>query len=557
MEDLESLLLKPTITRECMLKQLLITNLILIETTEISFETGLNVLSGETGSGKSAIMEALSLIIGQRADAGMIRKGSQKGVVEAIFDIEAIPLAVSLLEQAGIDHSSDEELIIRREVFTNGKSRAFINNQMAQLSFLKTLGELLVEIVGQHANQLLLTTENHRSIVDLFYDLGPTIAEFGKSWEAEIALRKNLEELVNNESKKLREIEICKMELEDLHGAYVKENEEEELFAEYTILANGEQLAQNINEINQVLTGEKISVIALLGKQKSNFEQLLRIDPSLAETAKSFENSLLELQEVSYTLLGYQTRHEHHPERINEVNERLGIINRLKRKYGPTVAEIAAYQKKIEEKLLSLENSDQMIDDLKNNLKCLEDRNNSLAKKLSEERLNSAQFLEKAIVKQLRALNMPKVEFQIDISAQKRNRCGDDKIEFFLIPNVGEHKVPIKECASGGELSRLMLAIQTLLAGKKHTPTLIFDEIDANIGGETAAVVGEKLLEIGDSHQILCITHFPQVARQAKHHLQISKKELDGRTVSVVRALDSENRQIELKRMLGEKAEVF
>lgn len=242
------------------------------------------------------------------------------------------------------------------------------------------------------------------------------------------------------------------------------------------------------------------------------------------------------------------------PERIQEINERLSLISRLKRKYGSSLQEIQLYQQTSQDRLTRLQNADEMIETLRSQLSLVEEENNKTCQQLHELRKASALKFEKAIVKQLRALNMPKVEFHVVMTPQKRNHFGDDHVEFYLTPNVGEHRIPIKECASGGKLSRLMLALQTLLAGKEQIPTMIFDEIDANIGGETAVVVGEKLSEIGLKHQVLCITHFHQVAKHAAHHLQISKKEIEGRTVTLVKTLDEEGREREFARMLGSKA---
>lgn len=534
------------------LKHLRIQNLILIESADISFENGLNVLTGETGSGKSAIMNSLSLIAGERADAGMVRRGADKAVVEALFEIDSAPQIKPLLEQAGIDHEAGEELLIRREISSAGKSRAFINNQSAQIGLLRQVSAYLFEIVGQHANQKLLDLGHHRNIVDLYGEMTADVAEFSKSWTMENAQRSQLETLICSEAQRLRDIDICHMELEELQSANLKENEDEDLFAEYTLLTNAEELTNKVQDVIQTLSGERQAVLPMLNRNKHALEQLQTIDPSLSETAKSFNSILIELQEISHTLRNYHSRIEHNPSRTMEVNERLSLIDRLKRRYGASIQEIQAYHAKTLEKLRSLENGDVQIEDLRKSLQQMEKLNNSLSHKLTEQRKSAAQKLEKAIVKELRALNMPKVEFHCAIETEKRSKTGDDRIEFYLSPNVGEHKIPVRDCASGGELSRLMLSLQALLAGKEQIPTLIFDEIDANIGGETATVVGEKLKAIGKRHQVLCITHFPQVAHHALHHLQISKKELKGRTVTEVKVLEAGNRETELSRMRGE-----
>lgn len=534
-----------------MLKELRLKNIVLIEVAEVTFGTGFNVLSGESGSGKSAIMNALSLIGGDRADAALVRKGTDKGVIEAIFDIDGMEPLARLLEQAGIDHEVGNDLLIRREVMATGKSRAFVNNQVAQLPLLRQMADHLFEIVGQHANQKLLTLEYHRQTLDLFGDLQDHIRAFAAGWEEEIRIRSELEQLINSEAQRLRDIEICHMEVEEIEEAQLKDDEEETLYGEYTQLSNADELAQKASEINRLLSGEKASVLTSLARMKSAFEVLLHLDPSLLDVANSCSNATIELHEIGHTMRNYEHRVEHNPKRASELSERLALISRLKKKYGSSIREIHAYLSHSKEKLVKLETADARIEALQENLKMLEEKNNTLSAELTKQRKYFAKNFEEVVVGHLKVLNMPKVEFDVELTPQKRSRFGDDRVEFYLIPNVGERRVPLKECASGGELSRIMLALQALLAGKEHTPTLIFDEVDANVGGETATVVGEKLREIGLKHQVLCITHFPQVAKLAKHHLHIFKREVDGRTVTSVESLDAKSRQKELTRMVG------
>lgn len=539
-----------------MLKSLRIQNLILIESVDIAFEPSLNILSGETGSGKSALMDALSLIAGERADMAMIRRGSDKGIVEASFSIENLPSLASALEEAGIDHEPDQDLIIRRDINTSGKSRAFINHQPVQQALLKKIGSCLVDIISQHAARRLFSLDSHRELLDLFGGLTSDADAFKKAWQRENEIRNELDALKQSEAERIREIGVCEMELEELEEANVKEGEEEDLFAEYTLLANAEDLSAKVHEIMSSLSGERMQTVSVLHKLQTPFEQLCRIDPSLKETADAFRQAVIELEEVAYTLRAYQSRIQHNPEKLHESNERLTVINRLKRKYGATVADIHAYHNKTKQRLASLQNADVRIEELEKELAAAATKTDSLAKQLSIGRKKAAQKLEKALQKELSSLNMSKAEFIVDVSPKERGPNGDDKVEFFLVPNVGEHRIAVKDGVSGGEMSRVLLAIQTLLAGKAEMPTLIFDEIDANIGGATAAVVGDKLKEISKKHQVLCITHFPQVANRADHHLQISKQERDGRTVTLVRALDPQARLEELRRMVGSTEEL-
>jgi DNA repair protein RecN (Recombination protein N) len=535
-----------------MLKYLRIQHIILVENEEIPFEQGLNVITGETGAGKSAIIDALGLIVGERADNDILRKGCDRGSVEAGFEIDRVHGVSTLLEQAGIEHQADDLLIIRRELSTTGKSRCFINNQMAQLTLLRQLGSLLIDRIGQHANQRLRQLESHRQILDLFSDAEELTSQVKAQWQISSGLRKKLHELISSEPQRLRDIEVCRMELEELQETRFKEGEEEELFAEYTLLNNAEERGSKVNDIISGLCGEKTSVLTLLNRHKSSLQSLSELDPSLVEPMQSYQNALLELQEVAYTLRNYQEQIDHNPHRLTAVNERLTLLNRLKRKYGGTVEEIITYRANAEAKLTLLENADVEIAELQQDLEAAEQKSNQLCEALTALRKKNATLFSEAVVTHLRALNMPKAEFDVQIEPQKRSEHGDDRIEFFLQPNVGENLIAIKECASGGELSRLMLTIQALLAGKEQTSTLIFDEIDSNIGGQAAVAVGQKLREIcTDHHQVICITHFQQVASQADHHLQIYKCEEEGRTFTRVRPLDAANRKQELARMLG------
>lgn len=534
-----------------MLKTLRLSNIVLVESAEIAFDNGLNILSGETGSGKSAVMEALSQLAGARADPNLVRYGADKGVVEAAFDIENNPEILALLKASGIDHAVEEDLCIRREIGAAGKSRAFVNNQLAQVGLLKNLATLLMEIVGQHANQRLLHPDQHRDIIDIFGDLVPLRQSFAKSWEKEAEMRRSLSALIDEESQRLREIDTLRQEVQELENANVQEKEEETLFAEYTRLTHSEELATACRNIHETLSGENGSLLSRLKQLQRSFEQLERLDPHLAEPSGIFRSALIELDEVARLINNYNAGIEFQPERITDINDRMSLLHRIKRKYGQTFQEVYAYHQKAKERLHTLEQADVQIEDLQKKLTVVEKENNVLSLELSKKRMEATKKLEKAIIGQIRSLNMPKADFSVAVTPQARTRDGDDRVEFFFAPNVGEKKVSVIDCASGGELSRLMLAVQTVLAGKGNVRTLVFDEIDANIGGETAKIVGQKLEEIGKQHQVLCITHFPQVAQYAHHHLQITKKEKSGRTFTEIETLDIKKREKELSRMAG------
>lgn len=534
-----------------MLKELRLQNIVLVESAAIPFSSGFNVISGESGAGKSAVMNALNLIAGHRCDISSLRRGAEKGFVEAIFAIENLPEIVKLLDGSGIDHIDGDDLYIRREITAQGKSRTFINNQLAQLSILRDVADRLFHVVGQHANQKLLSLEYHRHVLDLFGDLSPLVNDFAKSWDEENSLRKEVEALTLTEAQRIREIEIYKNQVEEINEAKLQESEEEDVYAHYSRLSNGEQLSCHVQELCHALYGEKHGALLSLSRQKHTLEKLIRLDPSLESLLGSFDQALIELSEIHHTLNQYGSRIEHNPQLVEQLNKRLELINRLKKKYGSTIAQIHQYRDEIQMRLDSLENTDIKIEELQEKIVTLAKKNDAAAQGLTKKRTAAAKKLEAQLTTELQALNMPKVDCAICLTNQKRTRSGDNLIEIFITPNVGERQISLKDCASGGELSRLMLALQTIVAGKESTPTLIFDEIDANIGGTTATIVGEKLHSIGAKHQVISITHFPQVAKHADHHLKIAKQESSGRTITHVEALNSETKKAELVRMSG------
>jgi len=528
-----------------MLKRLSIQNIVLIENGQIPFEAGFNVLSGETGSGKSAILHALKLIAGERTDGSILRKGAEKGRVEAAFDLQLIAPLAEILESAGIDFEPQEELLIAREIAANGKSRAFINNQMVQISLLKQVGGFILEMIGQHANQTLLNVENHRQMLDIYGDLQAEVATFGSSFAVELEKRRALEEIVGQEAQRIRDCERLTSDLEELDQAQLKVGEEEELFQEYTLLANAEELSHKAQEVRKALD------LGILMRQRTVFEQLAKVDVSLAEPSAAYASAFYELQEIAYILDRYVGKKEPNPTRLHEVSERLTLLNRLKKKFGPTIEELLLYRERAAAQLKEFAGSGETIEKLQEEIQVLESENRRKALQITSKRQKGAEKLAAAMMQELAQLNMPKAVITIDITPQKRSRTGDDRVEFFIAPNVGEHRIPLKESASGGELSRVLLALQTLLAGKAHIPTIVFDEIDANIGGATATVIGEKLRQIGTIHQVICVTHFPQVAAHANHHLRILKREKEGRTITEVDLLDALSRAQEIARMQG------
>lgn len=534
-----------------MLRALSIRNIILVESVEVSFASGFTVISGETGAGKSAIMAALSLVAGARSDSGVLRKGADKGIVEATFDQSDTERTTHLLEEAGISWEKGERLLIRRELSSTGRSRAFINDQLVSLSCLKAIGDVLIEMVGQHASQELRQTDHHRLVVDLFGSLSSSREAFALAWQSLHSLTAERDQLNHQEAQRIRDMDSLLMQQEELDEANIQEGEEEELFAEYSILSNAAELMQGTETLAQAVSGDEESALRLLTKQRALMQRLVKLDAGLRESEEALERAILEMQELGCSLGQHLARLENNPQRLTQVSERLSLINKLKRKYGPLASNVCLYHARLRDKIKQLEGADARLGSLQKEVIAQEQLVDQLAQVLSQKRTQAASKLERALFQQLASLNMPKVQLQIRVQPQKRTSTGDDLVEMQFAPNTGERLLAVQDCASGGELSRLLLAIKAVLADKQAVPTLVFDEIDANIGGETALIVGRKLAEIGQSLQLLCITHFPQVARFAQTHLLISKEEEHGRTFTRIEVLNEVTRAKELQRMIG------
>lgn len=534
-----------------MLKHLSICNIILVENAQIEFQGGLNVVTGETGAGKSAVLQALKLLCGERFESNILRHGAEKAWVEAAFDPKYTEELAHDLKNGGIEVDPEEYLILRRELNASGKSRCFINNQLAQKNLLQTIASHLLYIVGQHATRELASPDSHRQIVDKFGALKPLTATFSKLWHQEKSYQKQMEDLLSSEKERLRTIETLQREVEELSEANLKEGEEEEVFAEYSLLSNAETLTQNTEEILHLLQNDAKSILNQLVKTKRSIERLVDLDNSLQETAQLIQNAEIELQEAAYTFSHYLSKVESNPARSQKLEKRLTVIAQLKKRYGNDVTSMLGYLKNAQEKLHTLENSDAAKEELQEKIDAIQSELSEKAAHLSTQRQHFASILEQALTKELRTLNMPHVEVFLRVEKAARSQWGEDSVEIYLKPNVGEKVIPLRQCASGGETSRLVLALQYLLSGLEGSPTLFFDEIDANIGGETASLVGKKLRETGSRQQVVCITHFAQVAAQSHHHLKIQKAEKEGRTHTTVTTLDASQIQQELQRMSG------
>lgn len=532
-----------------MLKELIIQNVVLIEHAHIDFEAGFNVLSGETGSGKSAVMQALQLALGGRSDVGLIRHQAERASVEAIFDAHSIPALKAFLEEKGIEVEDPSLLILKRELTTAGKSRGFINHQPVQLGVLRQAGDYLVELVSQHANHKLFSIDYHRSLLDAFGNYSPTLESYKSAWKKYQESAKKLEELQAALPSSIREIEICQREIEEIEEARLKEEEEEVLFQEYSFFSSAEERLRDVRELERILAGER-GVLTLLMRGKPFSHSLCQKDVNLAPLLSPFPGLILEVEELIHTLRAYEGKLEADPKRLEQLNERLTLISRLKRKYGATIAEIEAHRKAQKIRLEKLLNLEDLVEELTKECERLRSSLEEQALILTSLRKKNGEKFALLMTDELHSLNMQEALFHIQIDLEELGKDGRDRVEFFLQSNVGERLIALREGASGGEMARVLLAQHVLLA--EGIGTLIFDEIDANIGGTTAGLIGAKLQKLGKTIQIFSITHFPQMARFADHHIQISKQSENGRMATRIDVLSKEEaREVELARMVG------
>lgn len=534
-----------------MIEYLRIKNLVLMDLCEVHFNKGLTIITGETGAGKTALIQGLHLILGERADSSLIRKGEEKSHIEASFDISNHPKIKELLSSYGIDYNEDEPLIITRELFKEGKSRAFINHQAATLSLLQSIGQHLIHIIGQHSYHELKSHETLREIIDLFGSLEPDLEQYKKSFEALKEAQKKLEDLEQQLLEKERNFEKYKDELAELTSAQLKESEEDELFEVYSFNSKAQEIGEKSKEICRALSEGPRPILRELSHFKYACEQLISAHSTFLEQTTLLQEAIVALQEVDHGLQKILSSLDHNPRTLEQIEERLSLYNRIKKKYGPTFQDWKKYQCALEEKMHQWELLDEAIETAKEEealaLKELQRQADLLTKK----RNLYAKALEEKLSSAICELNMPGASVTIEIKPQVRNSTGQDHITFWLQANKGEKPASLRDSTSGGELSRLLLAIKTTLAEKNNTPTIIFDEIDANVGGTTATLIGDKLIELSRHRQVFCITHFPQVAKKADLHLRVFKQDKDERTIARLEKLGSKEREKELLRMLG------
>ncbi len=532
-----------------MLTDLTIKNVAIIDTLHIAFKAGLTVLTGETGAGKSIIIDAVGLIMGNRASSDLIRSGEEEAVVEALFDISAQSDIKRQLTEAGFDAA--DELLIKRSLSRGGRNRIFINGGMATLALLIDIAPRLINIYGQHDSQTLLKPENHLRLLDEFAGCGELRQKFSQLFSRLASVRTILAGLENAEREAERRRDLLSYQSEEIAKAALKPGEEEHLEEQRQLLASAEKLGGVSSEAFDRLYGGDGTLLGQLRRIATSITEISTIDHSLQETAASLEGAYLQLEDTAITLRDYASRIESDPVALQQIDDRLDQIGRLKKKYAPTVEEILDYKAGIDAELEQLQDGEQNRHALETERDALDDALKLVGEELTATRIHAAGKLKQALESEAHQLAMKGaiIEPALELLTEPRSN-GFERVEFLFSPNPGEVPRPLGRIASGGELSRLMLAIKQVLP-EGDVPTLVFDEVDTGIGGATSELVGRKLKNVADSQQVLCITHLPQVAACADQQLRVEKLVEGGRTSTRIFELGQDERTREIARMLA------
>ncbi len=534
-----------------MLLSLTIENYALIGHLMFNPTRGLTVMTGETGAGKSIIMGALSLILGQRADAKAVRAGAQKCVIEATFDIEGYGLE-SFFVDNDLEYDS-HSTIVRREVLESGKSRAFINDTPVQLSLLKTLGEALIDIHSQHQNLLLGKSAFQQEVIDALAQDKEQLSDYRKQYKLLVGLRDSLRQLKEEAAKGAEEADYIRYQLEKLDEAQLKEGEIEELEEEQELLSHAEEIKSGLVSISGQLEADGPCVLQVLKQLQSEAQNISRIYPGLKEIAERMESDYIDLKDIADDISGQAEAVSIDPSRLSFVEERLSTIYSLLKKFDKeTVGELIQVRDSLQERVLHIDNSSEEIEEAERQLKEQTERAAKSASTLSTIRQKAAKSFEKALVEKVAYLGMANVQFKVQFSTlDDFSASGTDEIQFLFSANKNQPLKPAGEVASGGEISRLMLSIKSLIAAAKTLPTIIFDEIDTGVSGDIADRMGEVMKQISSHLQVITITHLPQVAGKGETHFRVYKEDDDSSTQTHITELKGDDRIREIARMLS------
>jgi DNA repair protein RecN (Recombination protein N) len=537
-----------------MLQELRIKNFAIIEELNLSFSKGLNILTGETGAGKSIILNAVQLLLGDKATEELIRSSEEEASVEALFDISPNREVKEKIKERGqklLSGGEEDSLLVRRVILRSGRGRAFVNGNLATLGMLSEIGEELLSIYGQHEHQSLQRVETHADILDEFGGLLGLRMEFEELFQKFVSLSEEVKRIREEKEKKTKEHELMAFQSKEIEASGIRIGEEEALKEERRLLTHAKKLTEFAGASEEMLYSSEGSAIERIQSILSQGREVTAVDPSLSQPLKHLEGALIQLEEVALALRDYSKRIEVNPMRLEEIENRLEEIDRLKRKYGSTEEEILRLKERIDETLKSFTSDEERLSELERAVGPLREEVTTLAKKLSRERKKVASELKRSVEKEMGSLGMKKTTFEVRMEDLPLSPKGMDRVEFLISPNIGEEVKPLAKIASGGELSRIMLAMKRILAKVGGTQVLIFDEVDAGIGGAIAEVVGRKLRELSKHHQVICVTHLPQIASFADRHHSVKKEVRAGRTVTLVNPLEKEAIVDEIARMLG------
>ncbi|MCX7982014.1 MAG: DNA repair protein RecN [Syntrophales bacterium] len=532
-----------------MLTELTIRNFAIIDELKVHFSEGLNIITGETGAGKSIIINALALIMGDRASADLIRTGEDAAQVEAVFDLHKKQKTQEILARWGIKEK--EEIVVKRIISRSGKSRAYINGEAVTASQLSLLGEELLNICGQHEHQLLLNEQNHITILDAYANLGDLIGDYGQLFHRVNELEDEIRSQEEIRKRRAEMRELLDFQYREIEEVAPQLGEDERLLEERRVLTNAQRLKELAFDLYEELYGGDGSILEKLGRLRRAVEEIKKIDGHFQKKPDEVESVYYQLEEIAHYARSYGQSLDINTHRLSEVEERLEKLNRLKKKYGGSIEAVLARKDEIARELADNAN---LEEELEKKRKEWEDKYRELellSRQISDRRQEAARHLEEELAGELCSLMMEKAQFKVDLRETALNRLGRDNVSFLFTANPGEELKPLHKVASGGELSRLMLALKKVLADRGFAGTIIFDEVDSGIGGATAEVVGEKIEEVAYYNQVICITHLPQIARFAHRHLRVEKKVSDGKTVTSISDLDEVERREELARMLG------
>jgi DNA repair protein RecN (Recombination protein N) len=542
-----------------MLVSLRIRNLALIEDLTWELGPGFNTLTGETGAGKSILIDALSLLLGERADKSLIRTGADGCAVEAELELREAARRGEIdaaLAEMGAEPCEEATLLLKRTVSAAGANRQFVNGSPVPLQGLKTIGDLLVDVHGPHDHQSLLATEKQAELLDAYGKLGPLRAACAAAARAVREIEQERATLEMSEAEREQRLSLLQHQVGEIEGAQLQAGDDERLEGNYRAAANGQAIVEQAAAITGILQEAEGAVLGQLAQVERALAAWQRLDPSIAEAAALNHEAIARAQELLTAVQERAERVDLDPAQLRQLEERLNLVQSLKRKYGGSVEAVLAFGEKAAAQLAALESRVELLGTLGQREKAAREKLGHAAGELSKARKKIAGPLGEKISQELRALGFAKAVFRVELAALPQpGAAGGDAVEFIFAPNPGEAARPLRAIASSGEMARVMLAVKTTLAEVDEIPILIFDEVDANVGGETAAQVGAKLRGLGRSHQVLCITHLPQVAAQGASHFAVEKREKQGRTVTALTRLEGAARQRELARMLGGQTE--